>query len=70
METSRSASWLHRKSGRPTFLYCQVLNGYMPDADEDNWISLGFCTAPDQEDASRLGHLYKSLIERCKFDEF
>jgi hypothetical protein len=50
--------------------YCQILNGYMPDVDEDNWISLGFCTARDQGDAQRLGRLYGLLIKLCKFDEF
>jgi hypothetical protein len=50
--------------------YCQILNGYMPDVDEDNWISLGFCTARDQDDAQRLGRLYRLLVKLCKFDEF
>lgn len=50
--------------------YCQILNGYIPDVDEDNWIYLGFCTARDQEDSQRLGRLYGLLAKRCKFDEF
>jgi hypothetical protein len=37
--------------------YCQIPNYHMPDADEDNWISLGFCVAPDQEEFQRLATL-------------
>ena len=50
--------------------YRQIWNGYVPDADEDNWISLGFCTAPDREGVSHLGDAYSSLVKRCQFEEF
>jgi hypothetical protein len=50
--------------------YAQIRNGFKPDVDEDNWISLGFCTAADPESEQRLASAYGSLVERCPFDEF
>ncbi|KAM0079694.1 hypothetical protein ACKRZS_008166 [Fusarium odoratissimum] len=50
--------------------YGQILNGYVPDADEDNWISLGFCTAPGDQGAFRLADLYTLLVQKCQFEEF
>lgn len=50
--------------------YAQICNGFMPDVDEDNWISLGFCTAADPESEQQLASAYGSLIVRCSFDEF
>ncbi|KIW97775.1 uncharacterized protein Z519_01359 [Cladophialophora bantiana CBS 173.52] len=50
--------------------YLQIRNGFMPNADEDNWISLGFCTAADPESEQRLASAYGSLVERCSFEEF
>jgi hypothetical protein len=50
--------------------YVQIRNGFKPDVDEDNWISLGFCTAADPEPEQRLASAYGSLVERCSFDEF
>ncbi|KAJ5886973.1 uncharacterized protein N7473_009647 [Penicillium subrubescens] len=52
------------------FFYVQILNQYMPGADEDNWVSLGFCTARNQDEIQWLSHLYALLIERCQFEEF
>ncbi|KAL4881930.1 hypothetical protein BJY04DRAFT_217633 [Aspergillus karnatakaensis] len=49
---------------------CQLLNGFMPDADEDNWVYLGLCTARDSTETQDLAHLYKALIDRCRFEEF
>ncbi|TPX07261.1 uncharacterized protein E0L32_010855 [Thyridium curvatum] len=50
--------------------YVQIRNGFKPDVDEDNWISLGFCTAPDAVSENRLCSAYESLVERCTFNEF
>ncbi|RBQ72072.1 hypothetical protein FVER14953_14019 [Fusarium verticillioides] len=50
--------------------YGQILNGYVPDADEDNWITLGFCTAPGDQGAFRLADLYTFLVQKCQFEEF
>ncbi|KAJ5797887.1 uncharacterized protein N7503_007183 [Penicillium pulvis] len=52
-----------------TFFY-QMLNGFVPDAEEDNWIFLGFCTARDYDGITMLADLYKVLIGKCKFQEF
>ncbi|KAL5088565.1 hypothetical protein Trisim1_006521 [Trichoderma cf. simile WF8] len=50
--------------------YAQIYNGFMPDVDEDNWISLGFCTATDPDSEQRLASAYRLLVMRCSFDEF
>lgn len=50
--------------------YCQFLNGYLPDVEEDNWIFLGFCAAKDNNDNKRLAYLYAGLTHRCQFEEF
>ncbi|OPB39193.1 hypothetical protein A0O28_0048990 [Trichoderma guizhouense] len=50
--------------------YAQICNGFMPDVDEDNWMSLGFCTAADPDSEQRLASAYRLLVERCSFDEF
>ncbi|KAH8752838.1 hypothetical protein F5883DRAFT_621355 [Diaporthe sp. PMI_573] len=50
--------------------YVQIRNGFKPDVDEDNWISLGFCTAPDAVSEDRLCSAYESLVGRCTFNEF
>ncbi|OIW30057.1 hypothetical protein CONLIGDRAFT_644082 [Coniochaeta ligniaria NRRL 30616] len=56
---------------RQAFLFfVQIRNGFKPDVDEDNWISLGFCTAPDAVSEDRLCSAYNSLVGRCTFDEF
>ncbi|KAI2923113.1 hypothetical protein CBS63078_2661 [Aspergillus niger] len=49
---------------------CQIRNGYVPDADEDNWIYLGFCTARDGDETQQLAKLYRVLVDRCEFEEF
>lgn len=49
--------------------YGQILNQFVPEFDEDNWISLGFCTARSQEETQVLAHLYSLLIQRCTFEE-
>lgn len=51
------------------FIY-QILKGFVPDADEDNWIFLGFCTPEDHDAVQMLAKLYRILISRCKFHEF
>ena len=34
--------------------YAQIRSGFKADADDDNWISLGICTAEDEEPELRL----------------
>ncbi|EHA55956.1 hypothetical protein MGG_08313 [Pyricularia oryzae 70-15] len=43
--------------------YAQIRNGFHPAADGDNWIDLGFCTAPD-------ARAELALVQLCTFDEF
>ncbi|KAI6359770.1 hypothetical protein MCOR25_006943 [Pyricularia grisea] len=50
--------------------YTQILNGFQPAADEDNWIDLGFCAATDSSAELRLYQAYAALVEACTFDEF
>ncbi|USP76856.1 uncharacterized protein yc1106_04130 [Curvularia clavata] len=50
--------------------YVQALSGFMPHADEDNWISLGLCTFADHQSLEQLVSAYRLLIKRCSFDEF
>ncbi len=50
--------------------YAQIRNGFMPGVDEDNWISLGFCTAANSGSEQQLASAYGSLVFRCSFDEF
>ncbi|OJZ91579.1 hypothetical protein ASPFODRAFT_66159 [Aspergillus luchuensis CBS 106.47] len=49
---------------------CQIRNGYIPDTNEDNWISLGFCTARDDGETQQMEKLYGELLDRCVFEEF
>jgi hypothetical protein len=46
--------------------YGLILNGHHPDADEDNWISLGFCTTANDDETSRLKYAYATLIQQCR----
>jgi hypothetical protein len=50
--------------------YGQILNQFVPEFDEDNWVSLGFCTARTQKETQLLAHLYSLLVQRCTFEEF
>jgi hypothetical protein len=50
--------------------YCQIRKGYGPDADKDNWLLLGFCTAQSSSHFTRIGHLYQYLTSCCTFAEF
>ncbi|KAF2165949.1 hypothetical protein M409DRAFT_23679 [Zasmidium cellare ATCC 36951] len=50
--------------------YCQIRAGYRPDADEDNWLRLGFCTARTSKQMDRICRCYARLIESCTFEEF
>ncbi|KAF2024309.1 hypothetical protein EK21DRAFT_117905 [Setomelanomma holmii] len=56
---------------RQAFLfYGHILNGFMPGVEEDLWLYLGFCTARDSADASSLAGAYRTVIDRCSFEEF
>ncbi|KAJ5814770.1 hypothetical protein N7474_006547 [Penicillium riverlandense] len=45
-------------------------NGFIPDADEDNWIFLGFCTARNNDEVRQIVYLYRALLGKCEFEEF
>ncbi|KAJ6156347.1 hypothetical protein N7497_005232 [Penicillium chrysogenum] len=62
--------WKPREKLEAYVFFYQILNGFVPEADEDNWIFLGFCTARDHDGVKMLANLYKVLISRCKFQEF
>ncbi|KAH7180054.1 uncharacterized protein B0J16DRAFT_403471 [Fusarium flagelliforme] len=69
----RKLSWAElqpREKQQALLFYVQSRNGYKPDADEDNWISLGLCTAPDAVSETQLCMSYALLIQHCTFDEF
>jgi len=51
-------------------IYAQLLNGWHPRPGTLAWISLGFCTRPDEWAESPLGVMYQQLIEKCSFQEF
>ncbi|KAL6166379.1 hypothetical protein ACJQWK_07732 [Exserohilum turcicum] len=55
---------------RALVFYAQIQNGFMIDVDEDNWISLGFCTRTNCNSEQQLAWAYKLLIARCSLDEF
>lgn len=50
--------------------YGQVRNSFLPNVDEDNWVSLGFCTTPGPASTQELASAYRLLISRCLFNEF
>ncbi|KAI3571264.1 hypothetical protein IWW34DRAFT_710074 [Fusarium oxysporum f. sp. albedinis] len=58
------------EKGKVLLFYVQISNGFRPDADDDNWISLGLCTAPDAVSENQLCSAYASLIQHCTYDEF
>ncbi|KAF4123095.1 hypothetical protein GMORB2_6643 [Geosmithia morbida] len=69
----RAVPFMHvqpREKRRAVLFYSQIRNGYKPGADEDNWISLGFCTAADDASEQLLARAYALLVSRCTFDEF
>lgn len=55
---------------RACVFYSQIRNGYVLDAAEDNWLLLGFCTAPNERAVSLLVAVYADLIQLCTFEEF
>ncbi len=59
-----------RQKQQAYLFYCQIRHGYIPDADEDNWLNLGFCTAQARNHRSQIGGAYAKLITRCTFEEF
>ncbi|KAL4721778.1 hypothetical protein ACLX1H_011272 [Fusarium chlamydosporum] len=47
--------------------YVQIRNGFKPDADEDNWISLGLCTALDADHMAHVKKRYPSVWQLKRF---
>lgn len=62
--------WKPREKLEAYVFLCQIRNGYIPHADEDNWISLGFCTARDGSETQKVAELYRELLDTCVFEEF
>lgn len=62
--------WKPREKLEAYVFLCQIRNGYNPHADEDNWISLGFCTARDGSETQKVAELYRELLDTCVFEEF
>ncbi|OJI86029.1 hypothetical protein ASPTUDRAFT_53329 [Aspergillus tubingensis CBS 134.48] len=62
--------WKPREKLEAFVFLCQIRNGYIPQADEYNWISLGFCTARDGSETQKVAELYKELLDTCVFEEF
>jgi hypothetical protein len=50
-----------RQKELAALFYCQIRNGFGPDADKDNWVLLGFCTAQSSSHFNRIGHFYQYL---------
>lgn len=48
--------WKPREEFEAYLFQCQLRNGFISDADEDNWMFLGFCTVRDDHDTQRLTH--------------
>ncbi|KAJ4129105.1 hypothetical protein NW768_007636 [Fusarium equiseti] len=59
-----------REKQKALLFYVQIRNGFKPDTDEDNWITLGLCTAPDAASETQLCSAYASLIQHCTYEEF
>ncbi|PWY61897.1 phosphoserine aminotransferase [Aspergillus eucalypticola CBS 122712] len=62
--------WKPREKLEAYVFLCQIRNGYIPDADEDDWISLGFCTARNGGETQQVAKLYRELLDTCVFEEF
>ncbi|PYH32689.1 O-phospho-L-serine:2-oxoglutarate transaminase [Aspergillus neoniger CBS 115656] len=62
--------WKPREKLEAYVFLCQIRHGHVPDADEDNWICLGFCTAEDDGETQQLAKLYRELLDTCVFEEF
>jgi hypothetical protein len=71
VETDAQFDQLNSEIEKQAYLfYCQIGNGYIPSADEDNWLNLGFCTASRPDGSQQIVKLYRALVNRCKFGEF
>ncbi|KZP08433.1 hypothetical protein FIBSPDRAFT_802992 [Athelia psychrophila] len=44
-----------------------TLSQLNPMPGMDSWMYFGFCTCRDDEEAVRLGRIYRAVIENCKF---
>ncbi|XRM38829.1 Phosphoserine transaminase [Aspergillus tubingensis] len=62
--------WKPREKLEAYVFLCHIRNGYIPGADEDNWICLGFCTARDDGETQQVAKLYRELLDTCVFEEF
>ncbi|KAF0325648.1 phosphoserine aminotransferase [Colletotrichum asianum] len=44
--------------------------GLIPNVDEDNWIDLGFCTAPNWQSLLHMRRAYRKLLHETCLEEF
>jgi hypothetical protein len=74
LSTADQKKWIYQleplKKRQAFLFYGQILNGYVPDIDEDLWIGLGFCTTKNVQGRSSLFGAYRAVIDRCSFEEF
>ncbi|KAK1844310.1 hypothetical protein CCHR01_13073 [Colletotrichum chrysophilum] len=56
---------------RQAFVFwTQMKLGLIPNVDEDNWIDLGFCTAPNWQSLLHMRRAYRKLLHETCLDEF
>ncbi|KAF9802605.1 hypothetical protein IEO21_09872 [Rhodonia placenta] len=63
------SSWPESKS--TCYRFCgTILSNWHPAPMEEGWVTFGFCACPDEFSESELGVIYRTLLERCTFNEF
>jgi len=64
-----AATWSQEKN--QCFQLCvPVVSGFSPPTHSDAWIPFGFCACEGENGMSWLGGFYRSLLEKCTFQEF
>ncbi|OSX59442.1 hypothetical protein POSPLADRAFT_1150628 [Postia placenta MAD-698-R-SB12] len=63
------SSWPESKSTCHGF--CGItLSDWHPSPTAKTWVTFGFCVCPNEYAESNLAIMYKTLFQRCTFDEF
>lgn len=52
------------------FVCSRILSGSHPPSYDQSWMTLGFCVCRDRFEEFSLAGVYKTLLNRCTFDEF
>ncbi|EED78373.1 predicted protein [Postia placenta Mad-698-R] len=64
-----ASSWPKSKSA--CYALCiSILPDWRPSPVGKIWVTFGFCACPDEYVESKLVIMYKTLFQRCTFDEF